>query len=151
MREQVAGQRVGNRSGVSGKGRSSAIQQRPARRGRGGANGVVAGRLRLLLGYVPLMLKLWLVVVLGVLLFTGYRAAASASFFRLRHVDVQGNTRASSEAVQTAVQREVAAGGVWQADLKEISARLEKLPWIRSAVVSRVLPDGIRVRISERI
>jgi cell division septal protein FtsQ len=28
---------------------------------------------------------------------------------------------------------------------------LEKLPWIRLAIVSRVLPDGIRVRIAERI
>jgi cell division protein FtsQ len=97
------------------------------------------------------MLKLALVIVLGVLLFTGYRAAASASFFRLRSVDVQGTARASSEAVQAAVQREVASIGVWQADLKQISARLEKLPWVRSAVVSRVLPDGIRVRVAERV
>ena len=32
-----------------------------------------------------------------------------------------------------------------------ISTRLERLPWVRTAVVSRVLPDGIRVRISERV
>jgi cell division septal protein FtsQ len=31
-----------------------------------------------------------------------------------------------------------------------VSARLEKLPWIRTAIVTRVLPDGIRVRITER-
>jgi cell division protein FtsQ len=151
MRDQVMGQRVGNRSGVSAKGRSGAIQQRPARRGRGGANVTGASKLRLLLGYVPLMLKLALVIVLGVLLFTGYRAAASASFFRLRIVDVQGTARASTEALQAAVQREVAGVGVWQADLKQISARLEKLPWVRSAIVSRVLPDGIRVRVAERV
>jgi cell division protein FtsQ len=32
-----------------------------------------------------------------------------------------------------------------------MNARLERLPWIRTAVVSRVLPDRIRVRIVERV
>jgi len=40
---------------------------------------------------------------------------------------------------------------VWKADLNELTARLQRLPWVRTAVVSRVLPDGIRVRISERV
>jgi hypothetical protein len=28
---------------------------------------------------------------------------------------------------------------------------LERLPWVRAAVVSRVLPDGLRVRVTERV
>jgi cell division protein FtsQ len=91
------------------------------------------------------------VVSAGVLLFAGYRAAASATLFQLRTVETQGTARASAEAVQMIVRRDVASTGVWQADLKEISAHLERLPWVRSAVVTRVLPDGIRVRISERV
>jgi cell division protein FtsQ len=39
---------------------------------------------------------------------------------------------------------------VWRADLQELSSHLERLPWVRTAVVTRVLPDGIRVRITER-
>ncbi len=32
----------------------------------------------------------------------------------------------------------------------QLSKHLERLPWVRTAVVTRVLPDGIRVRITER-
>ncbi len=151
MREQVIGQKVGNRSGVSAKSRSGSTQQRPVRRERVASSATLASRLRMVLGYVPLALKFALVITLGVLLFTGYRAAASASFFRLRTVDVQGTSHATIEAVQGIVRHDVAATGVWRANLNEISAHLERLLWVRSAIVTRVLPDGIRVRISERV
>jgi cell division septal protein FtsQ len=68
----------------------------------------------------------------------------------VRRVEVQGTSRVSADEVQAFVRSEVAKTGVWKADLKGMNARLEKLPWIRTAVVSRVLPDGIRVRITER-
>jgi cell division septal protein FtsQ len=104
-----------------------------------------------MLGYASVFLKVALLTACAVLLFTGYRAAASASFFQIRKVEVQGISRASNEDVQALVRREVGKTGVWSADLKDVSARLEQLPWIRSAVVSRVLPDGLRVRIVERV
>jgi cell division protein FtsQ len=106
--------------------------------------------MRAILGYVPLILKVALAIVVGGLIFAGYRAASAASFFQIRKVEIQGDSRASAAAVQTLVTREVAKTGVWRADLEEISTRLERLPWIRVAMVSRVLPDGIRVRLEER-
>jgi cell division septal protein FtsQ len=39
---------------------------------------------------------------------------------------------------------------VWKADLANLSAELERQPWVRKAVVTRVLPSGLRVRITER-
>jgi cell division protein FtsQ len=108
-------------------------------------------RLRALLGYVPAFLKFVLAIIVGVLIFAGYRVAASASFFQVRKVEVQGNSRVSGEEVQALVRKEVEKTGVWKADLNGMNTRLEKLPWIRTAVVSRVLPDGIRVRITERV
>jgi cell division protein FtsQ len=45
----------------------------------------------------------------------------------------------------------VARTGVWRADLPAISAELERLPGVRRAVVSRVLPDRLRVRVTERL
>jgi cell division protein FtsQ len=149
MREQAIGQRVGNRSGAPSKSRSAAVQ-RPAKR-RGNSAEPMSSRVRMMLGYVPLVLKFVVVIALGVLLFFGYRAAASASFFQLRAVEIQGTSRASSDAVQAVVRREVAATGVWRADLSELRSHIEKLPWVRTAIVARVLPDGIRVRISERV
>jgi cell division septal protein FtsQ len=108
-------------------------------------------RLRSLLSYFPTILKIVLAIVVGALLFTGYRAAASASFFQIRQVEVQGANRASAGELQSIVRREVSKSGVWNADLTDLSAKLERLPWVRSAIVSRVLPDGIRVRIVERL
>ena len=149
MRDHALVEKVGNRSGMRSKSRSSTAAQRPLRRGR--SSGETSGaRLRILLGYVPVVLKVGLAVFIGILVFLGYRAAASASFFQVRNIETRGVARASMEAVQAAVRSEVSKTGVWRANLEEISARLEHLPWVRTATVSRVLPDGIRVRISER-
>ena len=80
----------------------------------------------------------------------GYRAAASADFFKVRKVETRGAARASNEDIKSTVLRDVGETGVWRADLEQVSKHLERLPWVRTAVVTRVLPDGIRVRITER-
>jgi len=145
MREQVMAQKVGNRSGL-GKGRSGAAQ-RPAKRG---ANEPMVTRLRSLLAYVPLALRIGVIAIIALIAFVGYRAAASASFFQIRNIETRGASRASVEDIKGVVRRDVTETGVWRADLQELSAHLEHLPWVRTAVVTRVLPDGIRVRITER-
>ena len=150
MREGAIGQRVGNRSGAPARSRSGAMQQRPAKR-RGNTAEPLGGRLRSMLPYLPLALKVGVAITFGVLLFAGYRAAASASFFQLRSVEIQGTARASSDSVQAVVRRYVATSGVWNADLVDIRSHLERLPWVRTAIVTRVLPDGVRVRITERV
>ena len=149
MREQAIPHKVGNRSGIGGQRRSSGTAQRPARRESG--REPLATRLRAMLGYVPAFMKLVLALVVLGLVFVGYRAAASASFFQVRKVEVQGASRVSADEVQAIVRKEVEKTGVWRADLKGLNAKLERLPWVRTAVVSRVLPDGLRIRITERV
>lgn len=155
MKEQVVTPRAG-RGGSSGGGssrsRGDSITQRPARRDRSSSaqgRGARSG-LKKVLGYVPLVTKVVLAVVAGVLVFAGYRAAASASFFQVRSVDVAGTARVSPDEVRTVVRRTVQPIGVWRADLEALSRELERMPWVRRAIVSRVLPDGLRVRIVER-
>jgi cell division protein FtsQ len=145
MREPIMAQKVGNRSGI-GKGRSGAAQ-RPAKRG---ANETIAARLKSLLAYVPLALRIGVIAIVALIAFVGYRAAASASFFQVRTIETRGASRASVEEIKNAIRRDVAETGVWRADLQELSNHLEHLPWVRTAIVTRVLPDGIRVRITER-
>lgn len=149
MREQVIAHKVGSRSGGAGPRRAAAVTQRPSRRESSGE--ALGLRLRALLGYVPAFLKIALAIVIGILFFAGYRAAASASFFQVHKVEVQGNSRVTSDEIRTLVRHEVEKTGVWKADLNAINARLERLTWVRTATVSRVLPDGIRVRITERV
>jgi cell division protein FtsQ len=107
-------------------------------------------RLKSLLGYVPLALRIGVIAIIALIAFVGYRAAASASFFQVRTIETRGTSRASVEDIKNAVRHDVGQTGVWRADLAELSTHLEKLPWVRTAVVTRVLPDGIRVRITER-
>jgi len=145
MREQIVAQKVGNRSGI-GKGRSAA-GQRPAKRGGGET---IAARFKSVLGYVPLALRMGVIAIIVLIAFVGYRAAASASFFQVRTIETRGVSRASVDEIKNAVRHDVSETGVWRADLPELSKHLERLPWVRTAVVTRVLPDGIRVRITER-
>jgi cell division septal protein FtsQ len=143
------------RGAAAGKGRGGAMTQKPARRERSATGGHGRARsdsaLRKALVYLPLFGKFMLAALTGVLLFMGYRAAASATFFAARNVDVNPTTHASADEILLVVGRATAArGGVWNANLEAISAELERLPWVRHAVVSRVLPDGVRVRVTER-
>ena len=151
MKEQVITPRAG-RSAAGGKGRAGEIPQRPTRRERGGSSGsrAKANGWRKGLVYLPLAGKIMLAVIVGVLLFTGYRAAASASFFQARNVDVSGTSRVSADEIREIVRSGVARTGVWRADLDALSRELKKVAWVREVVVSRVLPDGLRVRVIER-
>ncbi|MBA2732905.1 MAG: FtsQ-type POTRA domain-containing protein [Acidobacteria bacterium] len=151
MKEQVITPRAG-RSAVAGKGRAGEIPQRPTRRGRGSSSNsrAKASGWRKGLAYLPLAGKLTLALIAGILLFTGYRAAASASFFQARNVDVSGTSRVSSDEVKAIVRNNVAQTGVWNADLNAISRELKRIAWVKEVAVSRVLPDGLRVRVTER-
>jgi cell division protein FtsQ len=145
MRDPIVAQKVGNRSGIS-KGRSAA-GQRPAKRAPSES---IGARLKWLLTYVPLALRIGVVATICVIVLVAYRAAASASFFQIRTVETKGASRASTKDIQAVVRRDVGESGVWRADLEQLSKHLERLPWVRTAVVTRVLPDGVRVRITER-
>jgi len=144
MKEQVVASRGSRRSAAQPKG----FVQRPARR-----NGGPAARSfspRVLFGYLPAALKVALAVLVLITLIVGYRVAASAALFQVRTIDVTGTTRSSAEEVEGLTRRAVARTGVWRADLNAISRELSRLPGVRQAVVSRVLPDRLRVRITER-
>src|ERR1051325_2164862 len=106
MREQLVAQKVGNRSGI-GKGRS-AVGQRPAKR----PNESIGVRLKSLLGYVPLALRIGVIAIIALIAFVGYRAAASASFFQVRTIETRGASRASVEDIKSVVRRDVSEG-VW--------------------------------------
>jgi cell division septal protein FtsQ len=145
MKEQVIASRGLRRSAAQPKG----IVQRPARR-----NGAPAARSfspRALFGYLPAALKVGLAVLVLITLIVGYRVAASAALFQVRTIDVTGTTRTSAEEIEGLTRRAVARTGVWRADLSAISRELSRLPGVRRVVVSRVLPDRLRVRVTERV
>ncbi|HZH89429.1 MAG TPA: FtsQ-type POTRA domain-containing protein [Pyrinomonadaceae bacterium] len=165
MREQVITPRAGRGAqGGGSRGRAGEIaQQRPAKRGggrqqrgdaasrrasKGGSSSSSSwGRA---LAWMPFVGKTLLAVCVVVVCFTAYRTASSSSFFQLRTVDVSGVSQGSEDQIKAVVRRAGASGGVLKADLSLLSAELERQPWVRQAVVTRVLPSGLRVRITER-
>ena len=151
MREQVISPR-GGRGSAARAGGGVSVQRPSTRKSRPApAKGArqKSFEWKSVLSYVPLALKAVLAISLGLVAYVGYRTAVSASFFKVRAVDVDGASRASREEIRAAVLR-LSQAGVWQADLEAISGELKNLPWVRDAVVSRVLPAGIRVRVTER-
>jgi cell division protein FtsQ len=159
LREQVITPRAGRGSqGGGSRGRAGEIaQQRPAKRGggRGGASSRKASKggsssWSKAVAWMPFVGKTLLVVCLGLVCFVAYRTASSSSFFQLRTVDVRGVSQGSEDQIKAVVRRTGGANGVWKADLSLISAELERQPWVRKAIVTRVLPSGLRVRITER-
>ena len=164
MREQTVTPRGARGRAVSG-GRAGDIlnvQQPAPRRGaptargkgvaaKGTASKSKGGAWRSLRAWLPLTIKIALAVCAGLVLFRGYRAAAASDFFELKSVDVTGTARASDDQIKLIVRQATAGTGVWKVDLDTLRAEVERQPWVRKAVVSRVLPSGLRVRVTERV
>jgi cell division septal protein FtsQ len=100
---------------------------------------------------LPVFLSFCIVICLGALGFLGYQTVTASDFFNVEKVDVRGTERASSGDIRRIVEMQTERSGVWKADLAEIKEKLEKVQWVRSASVSRILPNGIAVQIFERI
>src|SRR5438132_522750 len=144
MREQVIASRPPRRGGAA-----KGIAQRPPRRdGRVETRGF---SVRALIAYVPTALKIAFALLAVIALAIGYRVASSASLFQLSAVEVVGTSRTSGEEIEGLVRRAALRTGVWRLDLSALSTELGRLPGVRRAVVTRVLPDRLRVRITERV
>ncbi len=157
LREQVITPRAGRSGGAQKRGRAGvATAQRPAAR-RGGAGRTTPARRssgatwRKVGAWAPTIAKVLLAVCAGVVVFHLYSVASASAFFALRTVDVSGASRASEDRIKNIVQRAAGPAGVWRTDLDAVRAELERQPWVRAAAVARVLPSGMRVRITERV
>jgi hypothetical protein len=148
IREQLVNQKVqGRSSGVSDK--RAGAKPKAKRSHRKDWQELMA-ELRELRPYLLIAgIVLGSIIVLA-LLFVAYRTATHSAFFQLKEVNIVGAVRTSSDDVKNLTRRVIGKSGVWNSDIDALRREIEKLPWVRSAIVSRVLPDGIRVRVTER-
>jgi cell division septal protein FtsQ len=100
---------------------------------------------------VPVVFLIGLSGCLFYLLFLGYRTVTASTFFDLEDakIDVGGINRVSKDKILDIVKSKTTKG-VWNADISEIKQEIEKFAFVKNAVVSRVLPDGLRIRVDER-
>ena len=81
----------------------------------------------------------------------GYRTVTASTFFDINKVEVVGSVHADKSEIEKIVKSSVEKSGVWNADLNEIRQQIEQINFIKSVTVSRILPDGLRVNLTERI
>lgn len=101
--------------------------------------------------FVPFFFILCILFCLGFLSFMGYRTVTASEFFDVKKIDVRGLNRASRTDIEAIVGSQTERSGAWNADLNVIKEKVEKLAYVKSAAVSRVLPDGVRVNLIERV
>lgn len=101
--------------------------------------------------FVPFFFIVCILFCLGFLGFMGYRTVTASEFFDVKAIDVVGSEDIKKEDVEKIVRAETEKTGVWKADLNAVKEEVEKITLVKSATVSRVLPDGLRVDVTERI
>lgn len=85
------------------------------------------------------------------MIFLGYRTVTASDFFNVKAITVDGETRTNEDEVINLIKIETEKSGTWDADLSGIKAKIEKMPFVKRASVSRVLPGKIAVNIEERV
>ena len=101
--------------------------------------------------FVPLFFIVGILFCLGFLSFMGYRTATASAFFDVKKIEVRGANRASKDDIERIVRSCSEKSGVWNADLKAIKNDVEKISLVKTVVVSRALPDSLRVNVIERV
>ena len=99
---------------------------------------------------LPFFLSFCILVCLGALGFLGYRTVTASDFFTIATVEVRGTERAEKRDIERIVTSQTGKSGVWNADLAAIKQKIESIPFVKTAAVSQILPNGIRVDIRER-
>ena len=102
-------------------------------------------------GIVPIVLSVAILACLGIVFLLTYESIAASSFFRLRNVKVSGTDRASANDIEKIVTSNAEKPGVWNADLLAIKQKIENVTFVKTAAVSRRLPSGLNVTVTERI
>lgn len=137
--------------------RPEAVNAGPPRRARHRK-----GRIRAFLRRVVAFAFLIALLLLGIAWYQGYTAewakAAEDKFiavtldsgFALARITAEGQVRTPDAAILEALA--VTAGDpLFAMDMSELRKRVEALPWVRQAVVTREWPDTVKVRVMERV
>ena len=110
-----------------------------------------AGPNRFARYFLPGLLSIGILAAIVTLAIVGYQTVTASNFFEVKTVDISGADRASVEDIRRIVTADTQKTGSWNADLAELRQKIEKLPFVKFAAVSRALPNGLRVVVNERV
>ena len=81
--------------------------------------------------------------------FSGYRFITHTPYFEIHKVNTTGIKHLSTEELKTWAGT-IVGKNIFQLDLRNFSKKLAEHPWVHSASVRRVFPQGINIEIKER-
>ena len=96
-----------------------------------------------------LSVNLLIAIVLASALVGGLRSVALSDEFSLSRIELAGNERASARAIRNNLAGFLGRN-LFEVDLIEVGATVQRNPWVLAASVKREVPDGLRVEIRER-
>jgi len=114
------------------------------------AEGMKGRRRPLSLRWWPLTLRILAVVAASFFVAWSAKLVRDDPRFQLHAVELQGGKYLARTDVEEVFFSD-RDHSVYQIPLEQRRLAVEQLPWVRSAVVSRILPDQIRVSVEERI
>ena len=94
--------------------------------------------------------KLFLVGVVGYLIFAGWNFLISTPRFQIQNIYFQGNNILSDTQILEWLGP-VKGENLIAIDLVDLSQRLSKNPWIQSASIRRIFPQGLEFKLTERV
>ena len=94
--------------------------------------------------------KVVLIVIFFYGIFMSYRFINQSPYFNVNEINLVGQKKLSNEELSSWIGP-IIGKNIFALELNEISKRLVGHPWIKSASVGRVFPQGIYVEIKERV
>jgi cell division protein FtsQ len=88
-------------------------------------------------------------IVAGTVAYAGIRYLRTAPRFEVRQLSVSGLKRIDENQIVSRANLEIGTN-VFVVDLDEMRERIERLQWVRHALVHRVLPDQVVIKVIER-
>lgn len=80
-----------------------------------------------------------------------YKSVVGSSFFDVRAIVINGVNRAPIKKIEKIVSMNSEHTGAWKADINLIKSEIEKLKFVKTASVSKVLPNKFRIIVNERV
>jgi cell division protein FtsQ len=96
-----------------------------------------------------IMLGLAGVIMAALIMFAGYRALGSATFFRLKTIDVSSSKHLTREEILAICGIEPGRD-LARLNLKLVGEQLALNPWVETVHIRRYFPDALSIAITER-
>ena len=96
-------------------------------------------------------ISLWVKLLIFIAVCAGLYFFASSSYFNVAEFEVEGSTYYSEDEILIMGDCKTGNNIFWGSSIGDIKDRLEKDPYMARVKIKRILPDKIKIEITERV